>query len=80
MGSISIRIVLVDAPNGRVWILFALMVYVVEPLVLHRLFRTLALRHKDRAFALAQRFHVIALSVSVIAIVAGVLGAHGGLP
>jgi uncharacterized membrane protein len=63
-----------------VWILFALMVYVVEPLVLHRLFHNFALRRMDDALAMAQRFHVIALLVSALTIAAGVLGAHGGLP
>ena len=61
------------------WVLFALMVYVLEPLVIHRLFHDLALRQKHRAFALATRLHVIALFVSALTIVAGVLGAHGGL-
>ena len=62
-----------------VWILFAFMIYVLEPLAIHRVFREYALRQKDRAFALATRLHVIALLLSVLAIAAGVLGAHGGL-
>ena len=63
-----------------VWVLFALMVYVLEPLVIHRLFHDFALRQKGRAFALAKRLHVVALCVSAFAIVAGVLGALGDLP
>jgi uncharacterized membrane protein len=63
-----------------VWVLFALMVYVLEPLVIHRLFHDFALRQKRRAFALATRLHVVALCVSAFTIVAGVLGALGGLP
>ena len=62
-----------------VWVLFALMIYVVEPIVIHKLFHDFALRQKDRAFALAAIFHAIALLASAIAIGAGVLGAHGGL-
>ena len=62
-----------------VWVLFALMIYVVEPIVIHKLFHDFALRQKDRAFALATIFHAIALLVSAIAIGTGVLGAHGGL-
>ena len=62
-----------------VWVLFALMIYVVEPIVIHKLFHDFALREKDRAFALAAIFHAIALLVSAIAIGTGVLGAHGGL-
>jgi uncharacterized membrane protein len=63
-----------------VWGLFAFMIYVLEPLVIHRLFHDFALRQTDRAFALATRLHAIALFVSALAIGAGVLGAHGGLP
>jgi hypothetical protein len=55
------------------------MVYVLEPLVIHRLFHDFAIRQKDRAFALATMLHVIALFASALTIVAGVLGAHGGL-
>jgi Na+/proline symporter len=63
-----------------VWAVFALMVFVLEPLVVHRLFHDYALRDKDRAFALAIRLHAVALVVSAVAIAAGVLGAHGALP
>ena len=52
----------------------------LEPLVIHRVFHDLALRQPDRAFALATRLHTIVLLVSALAIGAGVLGAHGGLP
>src|SRR5664280_2686107 len=62
-----------------VWAVFALMVFVLEPLLVHRLFHDYALRDKDRAFALAIRLHAAALAVSAVAIAAGVLGAHGAL-
>jgi uncharacterized membrane protein len=63
-----------------VWILFALMVYVLEPLVLDRLFYELALRTKDRTFSVATGLHIIALTLAALALGAGVVGAHGGLP
>jgi hypothetical protein len=63
-----------------VWVLFAFMIYVLEPLVFHRLFHDFAMRDKDSAFALATRLHAFALGVALVAIGAGVLGAHGGLP
>ena len=62
-----------------VWGLFALMIYVLEPIVIHSVFHEFALRQKDRAFALATLLHVIALFVSALAIGAGVLGSHAGL-
>lgn len=60
-----------------VWTVFALMVFVLEPLVVHRLFRDYALRDRERAFALAIRLHAVALTVAIAAIAAGVVGAHG---
>jgi uncharacterized membrane protein len=63
-----------------VWTVFALMVFVLEPLVVHRLFHDYALRDKENAFALAINLHAMALVASGVAIAAGVLGAHGALP
>ena len=63
-----------------VWMVFALMIYVLEPLVIHRLFHEFALRNKDRAFAVAISLHAVALIVAAFAIGAGIFGAHGGLP
>ncbi len=47
-----------------VWVLFALMVYVLELLAIHRLFHEFALRNKDRAFTVAIELHAVALIVS----------------
>jgi uncharacterized membrane protein len=62
-----------------VWAVFALMVYVLEPLLIHRAFHDFALRETKRAFTTAICLHATALVISVIAVGAGVLGAHGGL-
>ena len=51
-----------------VWMLFALMVYVLEPLAIHRLFHEFALRSKDREFAVAIGLHAVALIISAFAI------------
>jgi hypothetical protein len=63
-----------------VWVVFTLMVFVLEPLVVHRVFHDYALRNKESAFAWAIRLHAVALPVSGVAIAAGMLGAHGALP
>jgi len=63
-----------------VWTAFALIVFVLEPLVVNRLFHDYALRNKDRAFSLAIQLHAAALTISCVAIVAGVLGSQGALP
>jgi len=62
-----------------VWTVFALMVFVLEPFFVHRLFYDYALREKERAFALAIWLHAVALTVSGVAIAAGVLGVHRAL-
>ncbi len=51
-----------------------------RPLFAHRRFREFAMRDPAGAFSRAARMHVVALTVSAIAIGAGVLGAHGALP
>jgi len=63
-----------------VWLIFAIMVYLVEPLFMHDRFRRMALANPERAFALATRFHGLALVATALVIAAGVLGAHGALP
>ena len=63
-----------------VWVVFALMVFVLEPLIVHRLFHDYALRDKERAFTLAIRLHAVALTISGVAIAAGVLGTYSALP
>jgi hypothetical protein len=40
---------------AAVWLVFALMVYALEPLFVHERFRRLALVEPDRAFALQSR-------------------------
>jgi surface polysaccharide O-acyltransferase-like enzyme len=42
-----------------VWFVFAVMIYVIEPLLVHRVFHEYALRNKERAFAIAIRLHAI---------------------
>jgi uncharacterized membrane protein len=67
------------AMMAALWVLFALMLFVFEPLGLDRMFRSYALRDKDRAFAVATWLHGAALLVATLTIAAGVLGAHGYL-
>ena len=62
------------------WVLFVLMLFVLEPLGIDRLFRSYARREQERAFSLATRLHWVALLIATLTIGAGVLGAHGYLP
>jgi uncharacterized membrane protein len=61
-----------------VWALFTLVLFVLEPLVLHRRFAERAQRDPDGAFALVQRFHWLLLVLSLITVAGAVAGSHGG--
>ena len=58
-------------------VLFALMLFVLEPLRTDRLLRFYLLRDKDRAFSVMTRLHWLALGAATLTIAAGSLGAHG---
>lgn len=60
-----------------VWIVFTIVLFVLEPLVLHRWFHEQATKNSDKAFALLHGFHKLILSVSVVAVLGAVAGSHG---
>lgn len=62
-----------------VWAVFTLMLFVLEPLVLHRWFRARAARHPEKTFALIRVMHWILLLASLVTVAGAVAGAHGWL-
>ena len=62
-----------------VWLIFSLVLFVLEPLFLHRWFHEAASRDPERTFRLVQRMHWLLLSLSVVAIVGAVAGVRGFL-
>lgn len=60
-----------------VWLIFTLVLFVLEPLVLHRRFKKMATENSDRAFVLLHRMHWILLTLSLIAVLGTVAGVHG---
>lgn len=60
-----------------VWILFTLVLFVLEPLVLHRWFRERAAADSEGAFRRVHAMHVVLLTLSLVAVAGGVAGAHG---
>ena len=62
-----------------VWLIFTLMLFVLEPLVLHRHLRRLAARNPEAAFTTIQRLHWFLLMLSLLTIAGAVSGAHGWL-
>ncbi len=63
-----------------VWLVFTLMLFVLEPLVLQRQLKQRAQRHPEKTFALIQRMHWVLLSLSLIAVAGAVAGSHGWMP
>lgn len=60
-----------------VWVIFTLMLFVLEPLVLHRVIKARAERDPEGTFRRIERLHWALLSLSLIAAGAAVMGAHG---
>lgn len=60
-----------------VWLMFTLMLFVLEPLVLQRQLKQRAQRYPEKTFALIQRLHWALLSLSLIAVAGAVAGSHG---
>ncbi|WP_068116804.1 hypothetical protein [Tropicimonas marinistellae] len=61
-----------------VWAVFTVMLFVAEPLFLHRWFLTRSKRDPEGTFRLIQRMHRILLAVSLLTVIAAVAGTHGG--
>lgn len=60
-----------------VWSIFAFILFIGEPLVLHRYFPSWAKRDPDRAFAWLHRLHIVLLLLSLVTVLGAVAGAHG---
>jgi len=54
-----------------------MMLFVAEPLVMHRWFEQRAMSDPEATFALIERMHRILLAVSLITILGAVAGSHG---
>ena len=62
-----------------VWLLFTLMLFLAEPLFLHRWLLTRASIRLESTFELVERLHRILLVLSLITLIGAVLGSHGVL-
>ena len=60
-----------------VWLLFTIMLFVAEPLVLHRWFQKRAMSDPEGTFALIERMHRVLLAVSLITVLGAVAGSQG---
>jgi uncharacterized membrane protein len=62
-----------------VWAIFTVMLFVLEPLVLHRWFQARAARDPEGTLRLIQRMHTVLLALSLVTVAGAVAGAHGWL-
>jgi len=60
-----------------VWVLFTLMLFVFEPLFLHRWFHARAARDPAGTFRLIERLHRVLLAISLVTVVGAAAGSHG---
>lgn len=60
-----------------VWLIFTLMLFVAEPLFLHRWLARRAVGDPERAFQFVERMHWLLLAVSLVTVLGAVAGAHG---
>jgi uncharacterized membrane protein len=60
-----------------VWLLFTLILFVGEPLFLHRWLLARAKTRPEATFRLVERVHQILLALSLITLMGAVMGSHG---
>ncbi|MBE7645697.1 hypothetical protein [Tenacibaculum finnmarkense] len=60
-----------------VWILFTLVLYVLEPFILHKLFKKYAEENPSKTFSFIHKVHWFLLILSLITTVGAVAGSHG---
>lgn len=60
-----------------VWVMFTMVLYILEPLVLHRLFKKYANQNPEKTFDTMHRLHWFLLLLSLLTTAGAVAGSHG---
>ena len=60
-----------------VWILFTLILYILEPLLLHKIFKKYALENPEKTFQIMHNAHWVLLLLSLLTTAGAVAGCHG---
>ncbi|MFV0530721.1 MAG: hypothetical protein ACK5MD_04715 [Flavobacteriales bacterium] len=60
-----------------IWFIFTLILYVLEPFLLHKLFKKYVLENPEKTFKIMHRAHWVLLILSLITIAGTVAGCHG---
>lgn len=62
-----------------IWVIFTVMLFVLEPLVLHKWFQQKAMQNPEKTFRVIQRMHWVLLTLSLLTVFGVVAGSHGQL-
>lgn len=60
-----------------VWFLFTIILFILEPFVLHKLFRKYAEKNPGKTFDILHKAHWVLLILSIITIIGALAGSHG---
>ncbi len=60
-----------------VWLIFSLVLFVLEPFILHKLFKKYAEKDPEKTFKIMHKLHWILLLLSLITTAGAVAGSHG---
>jgi uncharacterized membrane protein len=60
-----------------VWVIFTVVLYILEPFILHKLFKKYVNKNPEKAFNIMHKAHWILLILSLITIFGAVAGSHG---
>lgn len=60
-----------------VWLIFSIVLYLLEPLLLHRLFKKYVLENPEKTFNIIHKAHWVLLTLSLITIIGAIAGSHG---
>lgn len=60
-----------------VWIIFTLILFVLEPFILHKVFEKYANKNPEKTFSIMHRLHWVLLILSLITTAGAVAGSHG---
>ncbi|MCW8884854.1 MAG: hypothetical protein OQK12_06300 [Motiliproteus sp.] len=60
-----------------IWVIFTLVLFVLEPLFLHRWFHRQAQKNSERSFKVLHRMHYLLLTLSLLTVLGAVSGVRG---
>ena len=60
-----------------IWLIYTVLLFLLEPLILHRWFLKRAAARPDETFTLVLRLHWILIALSLLTVAGAVAGAHG---